>query len=163
MNMPASMMQLGRVVDLELDTGRKIRPRRQSLLAWGRRNLHLCIPHSGRAPLSPAVATMHRKFHGANPAGGRLAECPAPVGGLRSLGLIRAVTYRATGIASPAKAKYAWRHVFGDRGHAGDENQPPSKFPALMQDAKGRLFIRRRKSNTYHVGAYTDGVDYIIG
>jgi len=161
--MPASMMQLGRVVDLELDTGRKIRPRGQSLLAWGRRNLHLCIPHTGRAALSPAVAAKHRRFHGANPNGGRLAECPDPIGGLRLVGLLRAVTYRAAGIASPAKKRYAWRHVFGDRGHAGEENQPPARFPALMTDAKGRLFIRRRKGNTYYVGAYKDGVDYIIG
>jgi hypothetical protein len=163
-NPPRSLMQLGRVVNVELDNGSLVTPSRKLILAWGNRKLHLCIPAKGNpGSLSSNVRDMHRKFHGADPGRAIVADCPTPKGGTKTLGLIKAITYQATGINSPAKKRHNWRHLFGDTGHEGRESHPKSLMPAMVQDAAGNVFIRRRAGNKYTVGVYDDGEAYIIG
>lgn len=161
----AQMLQLGRVVDLELDDGEILTPKKKLLLAWGRNNLHICVPiRKEDAPrLNGNTVRAHREFHGTEPSSVIIADRPTMGKGARKIGLLKAITYNATGINSPNKKRHNYRHIFGDTGHAGEEDQPPSKFPAVYEDAKGNLFIKRRRGNGYTVDLYTDGQAWIIG
>lgn len=158
------MLQLGRVVDLELDDGQILTPRKKLLLAWGRNNLHICVPvRQGDGRLNRNTVRAHREFHGTEPTSVVIADKPDMGKDARKIGLLKAITYNATGITSPNKKRHNYRHIFGDTGHAGEEDQPPSKFPAVYEDRKGNLFIKRRRGNGYTVDLYTDGQAWIIG
>jgi hypothetical protein len=181
--MPAGMLQLGRLLLLEVHTAKDglvvITPRQRSMLgramkgtslAWGtlgraRPELHVCrILGKAKAGTSipETLSQAHEEFHGASPTALVRAECPTASSRCKRVGLVSAIGYKAVGITSPVKSTDNWRHIFGDTGHSGNEDQPKSKMPELLYDGKS-LFIRRRRGNTYTVALYDDGHAWIIG
>jgi len=158
------LLQLGTIVDIEMEDGTIITPKKKFLLGWGNNNIHIVSPLGKKgSTITKAVAKLHKEFHGDSPNGSVLVDKPTMPKNATKVGLIKAITYKASGINSPYKKRYNYRHVFGDTGHNGSENQPSSKFPSLLQDKKGNLFIKRRRGNTYYVGIYHDGQAWIIG
>lgn len=109
--------------------------------------------------LPPAIQQAHRRFHDKKPDGGLLIDAPNPSGRLRQVGLLKALVYdtpRAK-IRSPSKNKYQWHHAFGDTGHEGRTDYPTKVMPAVLKDAKGNWFIRRRPGNIFTVDTWLRG------
>lgn len=132
-------------------------------VAWmpGSRDLAL-VKRKGpaQAPLSSTAASLFRQFHGSNPKAGAY-EWPDPVGGLREIGRLRSITYVVPEtIKSPEKTGFRWVHEFGDHGerghgeHTKTKRYPEHLMPALCQDARGSLFIRRKPGNRYYVSRW---------
>lgn len=162
------LVQLGKVVGatvVDPKTGREkaVRLNGYTLASTANgRGLELIKVRGKGGSVSPHIAQKHREFHGADPSSSVTGDDGKPFGKLREVGLLKAITYRATGIRSPGKKQHSWRHVFGDTGHEGREEQPPSKFPLLLTDGKHHV-IKRRRGNGFYVGVYPDGYAYIIG
>lgn len=154
------VMTLGKLLNLEVyDPATKRTTKRVMTGKWlatspHGRDLLICTVRStsaGRTQQPNAqVAARHRKFHGQPPKGTWVGECPEPVGALRQVGLLKALTYAVPGskIRSPEKNPYHWHHAFGDTGHKGG-TYPASVYPAVMKDTRGNLFIRRRPGNIF--------------
>jgi hypothetical protein len=153
-----SLLCLGKLVKLELASGKKASVKGR-WLAYDGRNLHVCtVNGTTKAKLPAAVAARHRKFHGMEPKGEPFCgDCPSPQGKLTQLGLLKALVYTVPKkIKSPEKNPYHWHHAFGDTGHAGGE-YPESVMPSLMQDTRGNIFIKRRKGNIFKVDDWIRG------
>lgn len=148
------------VLDPKTKHVRIIRPRNR-WLAWDpkRQAFHICISRgltNERVPSS--IVKLHRKFHRAAPSKARRAFAPDPTGRLVQVGLLKALTYTVPrAIFSPEKNPYNWHHAFGDTGHRGGSEYPERVMPALMKDAKGNLFIKRRKGNIFRVDTWLRG------
>ena len=153
-----ALLCLGKLVKLELNEGKKASVKGR-WLAYDGRNLHICtVTGTSKAKLPAAVARRHRKFHGMDPKGEPFCgDCPSPHGKLKQLGLLKALVYTVPKkINSPEKNPYHWHHAFGDTGHAGG-TYPESVMPALMQDERGNVFIKRRKGNIFKVDDWIRG------
>lgn len=154
---------LGTLVNLEIiqPGGRSAKTLRTPgrWLAWDGQAFHICRIAGGTRPLTDsATIRRHRQFHGQPPAGGRVVDRPAPVGALRQIGLLKALTYRVPShVRSPEKNPYLWHHAFGDTGHKGGDHYPEKVMPALMRDANGNLFIKRRPGNIFRVDQWLRG------
>jgi hypothetical protein len=158
-----SGIQIGKLVQLQLENGRTMSPRGWIVGCKGRTGLLLGRPvRRVQARLPAGVVRMHRQFHGANPAGSMVCEYGTSTKGMKCVGRLKAIMYRAQGVRSPAKRGANWNHAFGDTGHEGLTNHPRSRMPELWSDGT-RLVIKRMRGNTYYVGPYDDGVGYIIG
>ncbi len=108
--------------------------------------------------LSPRVRKAHRRFHTEAPSSTVVADVPAPAGRLRQVGLVKALTYIVPRrVNSPEKNPYRWHHAFGDTGHKGRGDYPERVMPALMRDAKGELFIKRRPGNIFNIDTWVRG------
>lgn len=107
--------------------------------------------------VSSAIERAHRKFHLAPSSGSFVADVPAISGGLKQVGLIKALTYDVPDhVKSPSKNRAHWHHAFGDTGHKGG-TYTPKVMPALCRDAKGNIFICRRKGNIFTVDSWLRG------
>ena len=163
--MPRALLGIGTLTQLTvLDPAtRKTRTLtlRNRWLAWepGKRCFHICTPKGRQGTaLPPGVRAAHRRFHQADSQAALLADVPSPVGRLTQVGLLKAVVYRVPHqVRSPEKNPYAWHHAFGDTGHKGGDNYPDRVMPALLRDAKGNLFIKRRKGNIFRVDTWLRG------
>jgi hypothetical protein len=150
-------MTLGRLLNLEIidpRTGRVVKRRcANKWLVTTSSGKDLLICTAGRSVshrLSGDIVARHRKFHRSNPRGAMLGEHPDPVGPLRQVGLLKALTYSVPGgkIKSPEKNPYHWHHKFGDTGHRGGD-YPSRVYPAVYTDSRGNLYIKRRPGNIY--------------
>lgn len=165
-----ALLTLGKLVNMEVfdpDTGKTKKLRLAN--KWvasdsGGRTLHFCTVKrkNSKRRIPAATAKAHRKFHGKNGDDNAWeGDCPKPNGKLRQVGLVKAITYRVPeDIESPEKNPYHWHHAFGDTGHENGERRTdyPAKFyPALMRDARGNYFLKRRPGNIFKV------TDWIIG
>jgi hypothetical protein len=154
-----ALLCLGKLIKLELNDGRKLSLKNR-WLAWDGRNLHVCtITGTTKASLPSAITAKHRKFHGQNPKGEPfVAECPTKTGAAKLLGLVKALVYTVPRkINSPEKNPYQWHHAFGDTGHKGGDSYPEKVMPALLKDAKGNLFFKRRPGNIYKIDQWIRG------
>lgn len=175
------VLGLGRLVDLIVRNEKGIRQRvllrSERWLAWkaDTRELIVLIPLHAykKVDVRDKEYRQHTLFHGAVPHKTQSMQWPQPEGDVKTLGLIESVTYRATGIQSPAKGPHYWIHQFGDRGQHGHDSvpdtvpktlpkaqespYPESSMPRLDVDEDGNLFITRRSGNKYSVR------DWIIG
>lgn len=151
------LMTLGRLVNIEVydpvtkkTTKRSFRGKWLATDAGGKKLLICTVTGRSNTKLSSAVAARHRRFHQEPPKGAWAGDHPTPVGKLRQVGLVKALTYSvpSSKIRSPEKNPYHWHHAFGDTGHRGGR-YPEKVMPALMQDAKGNLFIKRRTGNIF--------------
>jgi hypothetical protein len=132
-------------------------------VAWmpGSRDLALVRKKGpARGAVSPTAASLFRQFHGSNPKAGSY-EWPDPVGGLREIGRLRSITYVVPEtIKSPEKTGFRWVHAFGDHGESGHglhtktKSYPERLMPALCEDSRGALFIRRKPGNKYYVSRW---------
>lgn len=108
-------------------------------------------------PLSASTLKRHKKFHKTKPTEVWEGEHPDPVGKTRQIGLLKSLVYFVPrSFGSPEKKEINWDHAFGDTGHEG-KKYPPKYYPALMQDSKGHLYIKRRPGNIYKT------TDWIVG
>lgn len=157
-----ALLCLGRLLKLELICGDRVGNLnlKGKWLAWNGRNLLICtVKRQIQCPLPADVRRKHRKFHNADPQGKPfLADCPSPLGGLRRCGLIKSLVYVVPRkIKSPEKNPHHWHHAFGDTGHKGGDSYPERVMPALMKDARGNLFFKRRRGNIYKVDQWIRG------
>jgi len=164
-----SVLGVGRLTSLELFDPQSNRSRTKTIrgkyLAWRptARAFAICtIVKKSAAKVSPAIERAHRKFHLAPSRRALVINRPEPVGKLKQLGLIKALTYftpnpgALDGINSPSKNNAHWHHAFGDTGHRGG-TYTPKVMPALCSDERGNLFIRRRKGNIFTVDSWLRG------
>jgi hypothetical protein len=164
-----SVLGVGRLTSLELLDPQSGRSRTKSVrgkyLAWRpkARAFTICtIKRKAAQKVSAAVERAHRKFHLAPSRRALVIERPEPVGELKQLGLIKALTYftpnpsATDGINSPSKNNAHWHHAFGDTGHRGG-TYTPKVMPALCRDKRGNLFICRRKGNIFTVDSWLRG------
>lgn len=87
-----------------------------------------------------------------------MVDAPSPTGVLAKVGLVKSLTYEVpTRIRSPEKNRYRWHHAFGDTGHKGGDTYPERVMPALLRDARGNLFIKRRPGNIFTVDTWLRG------
>ena len=162
--MPA-FIGLGKLTSLEVlnpQTGRAtMRKCGAKWLAWDPSHKRFVICNArGRATgtLPPNITKAHRRFHNAAARSAVTVEFPEPVGAMTQIGLVRALTYSVPKtVKSPEKNRYLWHHAFGDTGHAGGDHYPQKVMPALMRDAKGNLFIKRRPGNIFTVDTWLRG------
>jgi hypothetical protein len=171
-----SLLGIGHLTALEVldpKTGRTktVKPKGKLWLGWltDQRTYRICnVVRTGQTKfsrehlvgtgLSPKVAKAHRRFHQAAPRSAITVDAPNPSGKMKQLGLLKALTYSVPGqVKSPDKNRYLWRHAFGDTGHKGGSAYPTKVMPALMQDAKGNLFIKRRPGNIFTVDSWLRG------
>ncbi len=159
------------VLDAKTGRARTVKPRGKLWLGWltSAKNYRVCtVAKNGQTKFSrehlvgtgmaPAVVRAHRRFHQAPPRGAITVDMPDPSGPLKQLGLLKALTYSVPKkVKSPDKNRYLWRHAFGDTGHKGGDTYPTKVMPALMQDAKGNLFIKRRPGNIFTVDSWLRG------
>lgn len=110
---------------------------------------------SAAGAVPPRERAAHRRFHGAAPAGVRwVAWRPRPASATR-LGLVVSVTYHVPpSVRSPRKQVVPepidYTHSFGD--HGGGKVDPSDRFkPELWTDARGGLWIVRRRGNAYRL------------
>lgn len=162
----ATGVDLGILESMELEDGRTLHPR-GCHLAWmpQQRALAITIKARGRpARLSSATKRVHRQFHASEPQRAVTYEWPDQRGSLRLLGLMRKITYIVPKhIRSPDKRQadgmpIRWVHAFGDHGESGhgpvggpEKRYPQHLMPALVEDAAGNLFIKRRAGNKFNV------------
>jgi hypothetical protein len=130
-------------------------------LSWNsaKKNFDICIVKGTMDTKLPStVEAQHRKFHQADPnADPFVAECPNPVGGLREVGLVKALVYFVPKeINSPGKNEDYWHHAFGDTGHKGGK-YPEKVMPVLLKDSRGNLFFKRRKGNIFKIDQWIRG------
>ena len=160
-----SLLCIGRLIKLELvepDSDRVATLRfRDKWLASNGRDLYICTVRGvrhGHVRLPGGVLAKHRKFHGAPPKGRPfLGDNPTKTGTTKTLGLVKALVYTVPRVIdSPGKNPYVWHHAFGDTGHEGKE-YPKRVMPALLKDAKGNLFFKRRPGNIYRVDQWLRG------
>lgn len=151
------VVTLGRLINIELYAPASGRTTKRSM-----RGKWLCTSGSGRdllvcrvtgthtGKVSGAVAARHTQFHKTPSKGAWKGELMEPVGALKEIGLLKALTYEVPGsqIRSPEKNPYHWHHAFGDTGHRGG-SYPTKYYPAVMQDSKGNLFFKRRPGNIF--------------
>jgi hypothetical protein len=161
-----SLLGIGTLSSLEVENGGKVTKVNCSgrWLAWEpkARKFHICKPQRQRAGadgLSPAIKAAHKKFHSETARKALIADVPTPQGKLKPLGLLRSLVYRVPSrmVISPEKNPYAWHHAFGDTGHKGGAQYPDRVKPQLCRDAKGNLFITRRKGNIFTVDTWLRG------
>lgn len=163
-----SLVGLGTLESLEVLDPRTGRTRTQRFgggrkwLGWdtGKRRFAICrvVREAGAAQLGAAVEKAHRRFHTEAPRAAVVADVPTPSGRLTQIGLVRALTYIVPRrVLSPEKNPYRWHHAFGDTGHKGGASYPQRVMPALMRDAKGNLFIKRRPGNIFTVDTWLRG------
>lgn len=157
-----TLVSLGALVELEVADGKGndlmvLRPH-NAMLAWDGRRFHICrVTGATKKNLPSSVVSKHKTFHRAPPKGALLGDSPAAQGPLRQVGLLKALTYRVPArIDSPSKKRHLWHHDFGDTGHRGGK-YPTRVMPALMKDARGNLFIKRRKGNIFSVDEWLRG------
>lgn len=157
-----ALVGIGRLVSLEVLKDGKVSMLRPSgrQLAWdpAARAFHIVTPvRKVRKALPPKVARAHQAFHQAPSTHAWTVRAPSPQGALRDLGLVKALTYFVPpAIKSPEKNRYLWHHAFGDTGHKGGK-YPTKVMPALLKDARGNLFIRRRRGNIFTVDSWLRG------
>lgn len=151
------LVTIGRLVNVEIydpktkkTTKRSFRGKWLATSAHGRDLLICKVTGKSNAKVNAAVRERHKKFHATEPKGTMAGDLPSPVGRLKQVGLLKALTYTVPQIKirSPEKNPYHWHHNFGDTGHRGG-SYPSKYFPALLQDDRGNLFIRRRKGNIF--------------
>lgn len=128
-------------------------------LAWDGKAFHICTPKRRAVkPLPAGVRRAHQRFHQAGTAAALVADVPAPAGRCTQIGLLKSLVYRVPQqVRSPEKNPYAWHHAFGDTGHQGGDHYPDRVMPALLRDARGNLFIKRRKGNIFRVDSWLRG------
>lgn len=154
-----ALLCIGRLVSLTLAKPGKTIRLKNKWLAWDGRNLHICtVTGTTKALLPASLAKKHATFHNAPPQGNPFtAECPKPSKGAQQLGLVKGLVYTVPRkIDSPEKNPYLWHHAFGDTGHEGGA-YPEKVMPALLKDAKGNLFFKRRRGNIYRVDQWLRG------
>ncbi len=158
-----SLLCIGRLTKLELvepDSDKVATLRlKDKWLASNGRDLYICtVKGTTTAKLPPGIRKKHKKFHDAEPKGQPfVGECPSKSGPTTMLGLVKALVYTVPRkIHSPEKNPYLWHHSFGDTGHEGKE-YPKRVMPALLRDAKGNLFFKRRPGNIYRVDQWLRG------
>ncbi len=114
----------------------------------------------GRADgrVSATAAGQHIRFHGGQPNEYLAVDSHAALAPLTPLGFCTAVAYDARGF-STTKGDRPYRHRFGDFGRDGDGDQSndPTFWPALVIDARERLYLRRRAGNRFSLA------DWLIG
>ena len=171
---PPVVTGLGRLIGmvLRLPDGRRsqVQWKGPRWLAWQSATRDLLILHAGGGTVPTPVTTSaasvrHWVFHGAAPRGVRIMVAPDAPEITTSLGLIESLTYETRGFRSPSKSGHAWLHQFGDhgeRGHGATNLRDPSPYPddvlpALVADAKGHLWIKRRSGCTYTVDQWIMG------
>ena len=158
-----SLLCIGRLIKLELvepdsDKVATLRLKGKWLASNGR-DLYICtVKGNTTAKLPAGIRKKHTKFHDAPPKGQPfIGDCPTKSGPTKVLGLIKALVYTVPRkINSPEKNPYLWHHAFGDTGHEGKE-YPKRVMPALLKDAKGNLFFKRRPGNIYRVDQWLRG------
>lgn len=159
-------MTLGRLISFEIYDPKtkktKVKRFRQKWLATSPngRTLSICTV-SKRAPTanpSKAVKKLHKQFHRSDPKGMWEGHTPEPAGKLKQIGWLKALTYSVprSKIKSPEKNPHFWHHSFGDTGHRGGDYHP-KYFPAVMQDERGNLFVRRRPGNIFKTSDWVRG------
>lgn len=151
------LVTLGRLINIEV-----YNPQSRKVTKKAFKGKWLCTSGNGKDLLlcrilgpsdrrvSGAVAARHRKFHKESSKGAWKGELLEPVGRLRQVGLLKALTYEVPNskIRSPEKNPYHWHHAFGDTGHRGG-SYPSKYFPAVLQDSKGNFFFKRRPGNIF--------------
>lgn len=159
-----SLVGLGTLESLEVLSGGRVRKMgmRGRWLGWdtGKRRFAICRVVSSAAGrrLGASTVKAHRRFHNEAPTSAVVADVPDPVGRLTQVGLVKALTYVVPRrINSPEKNPYRWHHAFGDTGHKGGNAYPERVMPALMRDARGNLFIKRRPGNIFRVDTWLRG------
>ncbi len=165
MGRPVPCVGLGTLDALEIIPEGEQEPRmlrfRGEWLAWDPTKRRFLIGKPGavrKAALPKQILTMHRRFHESAPQSVRVAKAPDPVGKLRQVALVKALTYRVPrSVRSPGKNPYTWHHAFGDTGHKGGDTYPRRVMPALMMDTKGNIFIHRRPGNIFRVDTWLRG------
>jgi hypothetical protein len=129
-------------------------------LGWSpkKRQFLICkILRRNPGKVSSGIERAHRRFHQAPSSGSFVVDAPAPQGKLQQVGLVKALTYQVPdSVKSPGKNRAHWHHAFGDTGHKGGV-YTPKVMPALCRDAKGNLFIKRRKGNIFTVDTWLRG------
>ncbi len=128
-------------------------------LAWegGARRFVICTTkrRAVGAKLPSSVTKAHLRFHRAGPRHVDVVDAPAPCGAMKQIGLVKALVYKVPRrLKSPGKNRFLWHHAFGDTGHNGGSDYPLKVMPALMRDAKGNLFIKRRPGNIFNVDTW---------
>jgi len=159
-----SALGVGRLTSLELldpQSGRaSVKRISNKWLGWlpAKRAFVICrVVKRNPAKVSSSIERAHRRFHSAPSSGSYVVDVPTPSGALRQIALIKALTYMVPNdIKSPSKNKAHWHHAFGDTGHNGG-TYTPRVMPALCRDAKGNLFIKRRKGNIFTVDSWLRG------
>lgn len=149
---------LGKLVNLEMKSGKKITCRNK-WLCWDGRNLLIATVKSTKkgGSLDKTTASRHKRFHGEPAKGCMLGELPEKGGSVNELGLLKALTYTVPrSINSPEKNPYHWHHAFGDTGHKGGK-YPDKVMPMLEKDGSGNYFIKRRKGNIYKIDEWVRG------
>jgi len=156
-------MVLGRLVSITVHnpkTGRSTtRQMRGKYLATsnGKDLLIVVAKRKSNKRLSAAALRRHKRFHKAKPSEVWEGEHPDPQGKLQQTGLLKSLIYYVPrSFGSPEKKEINWDHAFGDTGHEG-KKYPPKYYPALMKDARGNLYIKRRPGNIYKT------TDWIVG
>jgi hypothetical protein len=136
---------------------------RGAYLAWlpSKKNFAVVFKRGGERRanvLAPEIQRLHRTFHDAPARAAGSFEWPDKQGSLKSLGLIRSLTYSIPpDLKSPEKKGVNWVHAFGDHGESGHgpltrtKTYPDSLKPMAAIDSAGNLFIVRRPTNKYHV------------
>ena len=111
-------------------------------------------------PLSAKAVSVFKQFHNHAPQRATVYDRPDPVGGLEQVALIKSLTYVVPQwIPSPEKRGYKWVHAFGDHGESGhgpidargEKVYPQHLMPALLEDARGSIYVKRRPGNRYDV------------
>lgn len=107
---------------------------------------------------SKTAAGQHIRFHGGEPNHYLAVDSHAALPPITSLGYCTAIAYDARGF-SATKGDRPYRHHFGNFGRDGDGDQSadPTYWPALILDARKRLFLRRRPGNRFSLA------DWLIG
>jgi hypothetical protein len=159
-----ALVGLGTLESLEVLSGGRVRKlgMRGRWLGWdtGNRRFAICrvVSNAGGRKLPTSVVKAHRRFHSEAPKTAVVADVPDPIGRLQQVGLVKALTYIVPRrINSPEKNPYRWHHAFGDTGHKGGNSYPERVMPALMRDARGNLFIKRRPGNIFRVDTWLRG------
>ena len=111
-------------------------------------------------PLSAKAVQVFKQFHNSAPKQATVYDRPDPVGGLREVALIKSLTYVVPEwIHSPEKRGVKWVHAFGDHGESGhgpidargEKVYPTKLMPALLEDSRGHIYVKRRPGNRYDV------------